>query len=63
LNYTHEAKRLIGINYDQFLAVVALAEARHLQKQIEIERTKVRINAKGGGRKAEMSAQEGSVFV
>jgi len=27
-------------------AVVALAEARHLQKQIEIERTKVRINAK-----------------
>jgi len=39
------------------LAVVALAEARHLQKQIEIERTKVRINAKGGGRKAEMSAQ------
>jgi len=44
------------------LAVVALAEARHL-KQIEIERTKVRINAKGGGRKAEMSAQEGSVFV
>jgi len=46
-----------------FLAVVALAEARHLQKQIEIERTKVRINAKGGGRKAEMSAQEGSVFV
>jgi len=41
-----------------FLAVVALAEARHLQKQIEIERTKVRINAKGGGRKAEMSAQE-----
>jgi len=43
-------------------AVVALAD-RHLQKQIEIERTKVRINAKGGGRKAEMSAQEGSVFV
>jgi len=28
-------------------------------KQIEIERTKVRINAKGGGRKAEMSAQGG----
>jgi len=56
--HPHEAKR-IGINYDQFLAVVALAEARHLQKQIEIERTKVRINAKGGGRKAEMSAQRG----
>jgi len=58
-SHPHEAKRLIGINYDHFLVVVALAEARHLQKQIEIERTKVRINAKGGGRKAEMSAQEG----
>jgi len=55
--HPHEAKRLMGINYDQFLAVVALAEARST-KQIEIERTKVRINAKGGGRKAEMSAQE-----
>jgi len=31
--HPHEAKRLIGINYDQFLAVVALAEARHLQNR------------------------------
>jgi len=57
LNYILKLS-LIGINYDH---LAALAEARHLQKQIEIERTKVRINAKGG--KAEMSAQEGSVFV
>lgn len=35
------------------------AEAQHLQKQAEIERTKVRLNAKGGGRKAEMSSKEG----
>lgn len=58
-SHPHEAKRLIGIEYDQFLAVVTLAEARHLQKQAEIKRTKVRINAQGGGRKAEMSSKEG----
>jgi hypothetical protein len=58
-SHPHEAKRLIGIEYQQFLSLVALAEERHLQKQAEIERNKVRINAKGGGRKAEMSSQEG----
>ncbi len=58
-SHPHEAKRLIGIEYEQFLALVALAEERHIQKQAEIERTKIRINAKGGGRKAEMSPQEG----
>ncbi len=55
-SHPHEAKRLIGIDYDH---VVALAEARHLEKQAEIETNKIRINAKGGGRKAEMSAAEG----
>ena len=32
-SYPQEAKRLIGINYDQFIALVALAEQRHLTKQ------------------------------
>lgn len=27
-SHPHEAKRLIGINYDQFLGLVALAEQR-----------------------------------
>lgn len=58
-SYPHEAKRLIGINYDQFLALVALAEQRHIEKQTEIEKRKIRIIAKGGGRKSEMSAKEG----
>lgn len=48
-SHPHEAKRLIGIDYNQFLAVVALAEARYLQKQAESEKTKVRINALGVG--------------
>lgn len=58
-SHPQESKRLIGIESDQFLALVALAEARHIQKQAEIERNKIRINAKGGGRKAEMSPKEG----
>ena len=55
---TQEAKRLIGIEYEHFLVLVSLAE-RHLHRQAEIEKSKVRIIAKGGGRKSEMSAKEG----
>ncbi len=58
-SHSHEAKRLIGINYDQFLALVALAEQRHIEKQAELEKNKIRIIAKGGGRKPEMSPKEG----
>lgn len=53
------AKRLIGIDYNQFLNLVALAEQRHTEKQTEIENTKIRIIAKGGGRKSEISPKEG----
>lgn len=58
-SHPHESKRLIGIEYDQFLSLVALASARHLQKQAELSKNKIRINAKGGGRKPEMSPKEG----
>ncbi|WP_414530953.1 transposase, partial [Nodularia chucula] len=58
-SHPREAKRLIGINYDQFLALVSLAEQRHIEKQAEIEKKKIRIIAKGGGRKPEISAKEG----
>lgn len=58
-SHHHESKRLIGIEYDQFLALVALAEARHQKKQAELEKSKIRINAPGGGRKSEMTAKEG----
>jgi hypothetical protein len=34
-SHPHEAKRLIGIDYDQFLALVSLAEKRHREKQAE----------------------------
>lgn len=58
-SHPQEAKRLIGIDYKQFLELVALAEERHLQKQAEIENKKVRIIAPGGGRKPVMTPKEG----
>ncbi|MFW9261309.1 transposase [Nostoc sp. CALU 546] len=57
--HPQEAKRLIGINYEHFLALVSLAEERHKEKQAEIEKNKIRIITKGGGRKPEMSSKEG----
>lgn len=57
-SYPQEAKRLIGINYDQFITLVTLAE-QHLKKQAEIEQNKVRIIAPGGGRKPEISPKLG----
>lgn len=58
-SHPQEAKRLIGIDYEQFLALVDLAEKRDLEKQAEIEKSKVRIIAPGGGRKPEMSPKQG----
>lgn len=58
-SHPQEAKRLIGIDYEQFLALVDLAEQRHLEKQVKIEKTKVRIIASGGGRKPEISPKQG----
>ncbi|MEH1913163.1 transposase family protein [Nostoc sp.] len=58
-SHPQEAKRLIGINYEQFSALVVLAEQRHIEKLSEIEKKKIRIIAAGGGRKPQMSAKEG----
>lgn len=58
-SHPQEAKRLIGIDYQQFLELVTLAEERHLRKQAEIENKKVRIIARGGGRKPEMTPSFG----
>jgi len=38
-SHPHEAKR-IGIEYEHFLALVDLAEQKHLEKQAKIEKTK-----------------------
>ncbi|MBG1258413.1 transposase family protein [Nostoc commune] len=59
-SYPQSAKRLIGINYEQFITLVALTEQRHKQKQTEFEKTTfvVRIIASGDGRKPKMSPKE-----
>jgi hypothetical protein len=48
-SHPQSAKRLIGINYEQFLALVALAEKKHIEKLSEIEKNKIRIIAPGDG--------------
>jgi hypothetical protein len=57
--YPQESKRLIGIKYQDFITLVGLAEKKHLEKQAEIEKRKIRLIASGGGRKAEMTPKKG----
>jgi len=39
-SHPHEAKRLIGIEYDQFLALVALSEQNTYKKQAKLKNIK-----------------------
>lgn len=57
-SHPEESKRLIGIKYEDFITLVALASKRHKEKQAEIEKRKVRLIAAGGGRKGEMTPEE-----
>jgi len=50
-----ETKRLVGIDYEQLQQLLTQAETLHQQKRAEIERSKVRINAKGAGCKTKLS--------
>jgi Helix-turn-helix of DDE superfamily endonuclease len=58
-SHPQESKRLIGIDYEHFIVLVALAKQRHLEKQAEIEKSKFRLIASGGGRKSEITPEEG----
>ncbi|MEN2383785.1 MAG: hypothetical protein KA716_33005 [Gloeotrichia echinulata DEX184] len=49
---------MLGISNDQFRDLLAQAEIHHKQIQAEIERNKVRINQKGGGRKPKLEIKE-----
>jgi hypothetical protein len=55
-SHSQEAKRLIGIRYEDFILLVTLAEQKH---QVEIEKNKIRLIAPGGGWSAEMTVKEG----
>ena len=56
--YPQRTKQLLGISYDQFLDLLAQAELYHAQQQDKIERTKMRVIAKGGGRKPKLTIPE-----
>ncbi len=50
--------RVLGIDYPQFLQLLEQAELAHAQRQGEREAQKIRVNAKGGGRKTILSVAE-----
>jgi hypothetical protein len=56
--YPQRTKRVLGIDYDQFQQLLEQAQLKHDQRQAEIEAQKIRVNAKGGGRKPLLSVAE-----
>lgn len=62
LDYIHKyplrTKRVLGIDYLQFLQLLEQANLKHYQHQNEVEKQKVRVNVKGGGRKPILSVAE-----
>ncbi len=55
--YPHRAKRILGISYEQFLQLVEQASLHQSQQRSRLEKTKIRINPPGGGRKPILSTQ------
>lgn len=53
-----EIKRLFGINCESLQELIAQAESIHRQQKAEIEKSKVRINAPGGGNKPKLSIRD-----
>lgn len=53
--YPHRTKQILGIKYPQFLQLAEHAELKHRQQQAAQEAEKIRVNAKGGGRKPLLS--------
>jgi hypothetical protein len=51
-----ESKRLIGLEYEQLQQLIEQAQLLHRNKQLEIDKTKVRIIKGGGGRKAKLQS-------
>ncbi|WP_199316786.1 transposase family protein [Chroococcidiopsis sp [FACHB-1243]] len=56
--YQHRTKQILGIDYQQFLELLQQAEFKHKEQQALMERTKIRVNLLGGGRKPKLSIPE-----
>lgn len=57
-NYPERTKQIIGINYQQWSALVELAKIEEERLRAVHERQKVRINKKGGGRPKILNQEE-----
>lgn len=53
-----EAKRLLGINYQQLEPLIEHSKIWHQKKQEEISQQKIRVNQPGGGRGSQLSIEE-----
>jgi hypothetical protein len=42
--YPQRTKRVLGIDYNQFLQLLEQAEMKHNERQAEVERQKIRVN-------------------
>ncbi len=57
-NNPQETQRLVGLKLEQLQNLINQAKTLHNRKQAEIESNKVRIIAKGGGRKPKLTIDE-----
>ncbi|PSB47287.1 IS5/IS1182 family transposase [Cyanosarcina cf. burmensis CCALA 770] len=56
--YPHRSKQILGIDGQQFLKLVQQAELKHKEQQALREKTKIRVNLPGGGRKPKLTIPE-----
>lgn len=54
-----EAKRLLGVDYELLQNLISQAETIHYQQKESIEKNKVRLIARGGGRRNTLSNRDG----
>jgi hypothetical protein len=57
-NYPERTKQIIGINYEQWSALVEVAKIEEERLQLAREQEKIRINKKGGGRPKKLILEE-----
>jgi DDE superfamily endonuclease/Helix-turn-helix of DDE superfamily endonuclease len=57
-NYPERTKQIIGINYEQWSALVEIAKIEEEGLQLAREQQKIRINKKGGGRPKKLILEE-----
>ncbi len=57
-NYPERTKQIIGINYEQWSALLEIAKIEEEKLRLAREQQKIRINKKGGGRVEKLILEE-----